>query len=423
MNQDGDAANGEDGQDSFTATITVAEQPDLVVSTVSAPTDLVVGNPAQVDVLWTVRNDGSVATASGQWTDRVIFSRDAIVGNADDVTVGEFAHSGDLAAGADYSENRTVTLPANLVGNFFVFVRTDALGQVPEQNEANNNSTLAPISVTRPFADLVVEAVVAPAAALSGDPITVSWRVRNQGVATTDSSLWTDRVVLSADDILDSDDATLGQLAHSGTLAVDGTYSASGDFLLPDGISGDFHVFIVTDSGSNVFEFQFEGNNTGRTSTPVTVTEKPAPDLQPTLVTGPASGQPGETVQVTWTVANNGAGIAPAPWVDRVYLSSDGTLVGARPLASVPHTADLAASQSYTTSASVVIPTVADGQYRFVVVTDDGGAVFEKNFDDNNLLASTELAIGHPDLIPSILGAPSSATATETISFSWSITN
>jgi hypothetical protein len=357
----------------------------------------------------------------------VLLSSDAIAGNVDDIVVDAIAHSGALAHGASYSENRTVTLPAGLVGTFFLFVRTDALNQVLEgSGEGNNDSALAPIQVTRPFADLIVEAVSAPANAQSGDPVQISWRVRNVGVSPTSVSNWIDRVLLSADDTLDAGDAILGNVARNGALAVNGNYTANAAVTLPNGISGNFHVFVITDVLNVVFEQAFENNNTGRTGrtfTPIAITEKPAPDLLVTVVSIPASAQPGQQVTVNWTVSNQGVGIAAAPWQDRVLFSVDGTVNGATLLATVSHTGNLAASAGYDASANVIMPNVTDGQYRIIVITDAGNTAFEAANEANNSRVSDPLEIVHPDFTVAISFVPATPVSGSTITIQWQVTN
>src|SRR5205807_716408 len=155
-----------------------------------------------------------------------------------------------------------------------------------------------------------------PASALSGDPVQVSWRVRNQGVSMTNAPSWVDRILLSSDGTLDGSDTELARVTHSGALAQDGTYTAQQTVNLPQGVGGDFHVFVVTDFTGAVFEFSFEDNNTGRTLTPLSVTRKPDPDLVVLPFSGPANGQPGQALTVGWTVQNGGPGLAQGPWVD-----------------------------------------------------------------------------------------------------------
>ena len=398
--------------------------PDLVVTSRTAPTGLIVGNPAQVPVSWTVENQGPATGFAGTWVDRVFFSTDAIVGNGDDVQVGEFVHSGLLDPDEAYTQEQTVALPAGLTGQFFIYVRTDAANVSPEPDaEHNNASALASIDVTVPFADLIVEAVSAPDSSLSGDPIAVAWRARNQGVSTTNVSSWIDRILLSADGVLDAGDVELKRVTRSGALAKDASYTGQTTVDLPDGIGGDFHVFVVTDFLNAVFEHVHDGNNTGRTVTPIAVTRKLDPNLAVTALDAPGAGQPKQTVTIHWTVENTGPGIAADDWMDRVYLSNDGTLNGAVLLATVSRTSDLESGGTYSVSRDVELPTVADDTYRFVVATDQADTVFEGDGENDNLRVSGPVTIGHPDLTPQIDTAPTTAVSGTVVAFAWAVSN
>ena len=52
---------------------------DLTVTEVIAP-ELLVGDPVDLTVTWTVQNVGAGPGRVGSWTDRVVLSRDEIVG-------------------------------------------------------------------------------------------------------------------------------------------------------------------------------------------------------------------------------------------------------------------------------------------------------------------------------------------------------
>ena len=111
-----------------------------------------------------------------------------------------------------------------------------------------------------------------------------------------------------------------------------------------------------------------------------------------------------------------------AGWVDRVFLSADGNLDGATLLASVTRAGDLAGGASYNQSAPVVVPAIADGSYRLVVVTDATGVVFEGAAENDNV-ASTSIQVGHADLVPSIASAPSAATGGTAITVEYDVAN
>jgi len=421
-------------QNNIAETQFVVEGPNLVVTAFTGPTDLVIGDPAQLEVAWTVANKGPATGVVASWIDRMVLSTDDVIGNGDDVTVGEFTRDGLLESSTSYSRTEGITLSGGLTGAYFLYVTTDATNLVPEPDaEGDNDSSLAPVDVAVPFADLVVEVVTAdPESVLSADPVTVSWRVRNAGVTTANGPPWTDRIVLSADGVLDAGDTELARVVRQGALDIDESYTAAATVDLPNGIEGDFHAFVVTDFLDDVFEAEFENNNTGRTIEPIDVTLKPSPDLVVTAVTGPPDAQPGQTRPFSFTASNAGPGSAEAPWTDRVYLSPDGTLNGATSVKTITREVDLPGTDSgggtYELTADFTVPVVADGDYRLVVVADEGGDVFEGGpgsaAETNNLRASNEvITIGHPDLQAAIDIAPGTATGGDTVTVAWNVTN
>jgi subtilase family serine protease len=416
----------DDGNNDSAATpITVERrQPDLQVTAISAPTSQIVGFPVEVPISWTVTNAGDYA-ASDTWSDKVFLRREGVGGG--DQFLEEIVHAGPLDAGASYTESRTVKLPTTAVGAYKIFVVTDASLQVNEPGagaEANNQSALASVDVLTAYADLVVTAITAPATAQSGSPLVLSWLVSNQGIDTTNVASWTDQVLLSTDTTASPDDIALGEFFHSGAMAKTDSYAQSQRISLPNTVQGSYFVLVATDAAGKVFEDGFEGNNSGASTTPVTITLSPSPDLRVSSITGPASGQPGESVQVEWTVSNEGAGSAQGLWTDRVYLSANGSVAGAMLLASPTQIRTIASGGSYTASTTVVLPNIPDGDYRFVVVTDAGNTVFEGASEGNNQGASADtVAIHHPNLTGAITAAPASATSGDFATVTWQVQN
>ena len=211
-----------------------------------------------------------------------------------------------------YTRSQTVTFPENLRGDFFVYVLTDAGDQVVEPDgEDNNASSLASIQLTIPHSDLIVEAVGGPEVAQSGDSVEVLWRVRNQGPSVTNRSDWTDVILLSSDGVLDAGDTELGRFSRSSALEASESYTKQATVVLPEGIEGDYHLFVVADETDRVFEDTFEDNNVTRSLTPVSITRRPDPDLQVSALATPASALPGQTISVDWTISNTGHGAGP----------------------------------------------------------------------------------------------------------------
>jgi hypothetical protein len=147
-----------DNRQGSTLHVDRAPYADLVVSEVSAPAR-VIGDPARVAVNWRVGNQGNGAGRSGAWSDRVVFSTDTVLGNADDRVVGEYRHVGALAAGETYAGAAEILLPPATAARYRLFVVTDAQGEVFENfAEANNvgQGTEVLDIMPLPYADLQV---------------------------------------------------------------------------------------------------------------------------------------------------------------------------------------------------------------------------------------------------------------------------
>ena len=222
-----------------TATISVtsalAPYPDLAVSNVTAPA-LTIGDPATVTIGWTVTNSGTAATTIGNWVDTVIASPDDKPGNGDDIVLGTFSHSGPLGVGQSYTQSQTFLLPPAFNGQYHLFVHTDTGDAVFENGDRPDRYAEAAnlFDVTQtPYADLVVSSVNVPATAASGQSMTVSWSVLNQGIGVTSPSSWNDSVSLATDPLGQHIVAGLGSYSHSGALAPGGSYTRSTGFTLP----------------------------------------------------------------------------------------------------------------------------------------------------------------------------------------------
>src|SRR5262249_13032454 len=157
---------------------------DLTTAAVTAP-QLVADSPAAITVGWTVTNDGTGAGRTDSWTDAVIASRDAIVGNGDDIVLGQFAHSGVLQVGQSYTSQQRVFFTEGFSARVNVFVVADYAGAVFENGNEANNAARADHTVDVmpvPYADLVVTSILADATAESGQKLHVTWTVANQGI-------------------------------------------------------------------------------------------------------------------------------------------------------------------------------------------------------------------------------------------------
>ena len=401
--------------------------PNLQVSQVTAPPSAFSQQSTLVE--WTVTNEGTGATGAATWSDGVWLSLDETLDFLD-TFLGSAANASFLDAGASYNGGLTVTLPRGLEGPFYFIVRTDTFNRVFEHQAEDDNVTAGgPTQVdVPPLPDLQVSSVSAPGSAFSGQPMSLNWRVSNDGDAGTGVSRWRDSVFMSDDDVLDGGDRSMGSLEHNGALAPGESYAASMSVSLPIAVTGDFFFFVVTDSSNQVFEHGLEGNNDNFDATPTTVILTPPPDLEVTLVDAPNTAVGSQPLTFTYIVENLGASVTPnSSWKDSFYLSADTLLdVGDRSLGTLNHFGALDVDESYSRSVSFTLATGLEGGFFVLVQTDRDDVVFEGvdigpnvGFDPE----AVDVCACPPDLVVSVVDAPDAALASHALTISYTVTN
>ncbi|MFN9746157.1 MAG: CARDB domain-containing protein, partial [Betaproteobacteria bacterium] len=427
----------------------------------------------------------------------------------------EHANLAPLAAGASYTTSATVKLPPGTDGPYYIYVVTDAVrpgwepprpnperearegwgdtntsardrlyaGSAFEGLRNDNNIGRGTLNVTYREPDLVVSAItVSDPNPGSGQTITATWTVTNQGTRATRVPAWFDGVYLSRDATLDAGDFPLvdrgqgleQQLAARLTSIADAagrprflqpgeSYTNSATFKLPSSISGDFRLIVKTDTDvfnnsygtpstireglrtvselwwmpDAVLEFRDEGNNVRDIALPVRLIGPP--DLRVARIAAPERVVAGQSFQVNYEVRNFG-GETPADqgrWYDMVYLSRDRFLDTSkdRYLGYVEHTGGLGMGESYEAALSFSAPRDLEGAYYVFVVTDpsraggagEGGRVVEFGGEDNNDAAPlAPMLIETPppaDLVVQSVTVPSGARIGEEVEITFTIAN
>ncbi|MBE9039148.1 CARDB domain-containing protein, partial [aff. Roholtiella sp. LEGE 12411] len=369
--------------------------PNLQVSNVTAPPTAF--SSQETVVQWTVTNNGTGATSAPFWYDNVWLSLDTTFDDTD-IYLGQTTNVSYLNVGESYTNSLTVKLPRGIDSNYYFLVKTDANNNVYEfENEGDNFGVGGPTDVDlTPPPDFQVTAVNAPAQGFSGQPLTLTWTVTNEGTGKNLETSWYDEVFMSTDDVLDGGDRSLGRFNRSGILNAGTGYNLSQSVTLPIGVSGDFFFFVRTDAGNQVYENAFESNNTGYDTTATKINLTPPPDLEVEFVDAPATASASRPLTINYRVTNFGATATPnSSWNDTFYLSTDTQLdtntdfkLGER---SRFGTLDIGAS--YDNSAIFTLPNGLSGTYYAFVVTDSGNNVFELDNDNNIVFDSTPINI------------------------------
>ena len=393
--------------------------PDLTITNLTSPTLAQLGD--KVTVTWNVTNNSPINAVTG-WNDGIYISQDNVLDSSD--TLLTSVSKSNLLGGGNYTDTADIIIPDLAPGSYYLIAKTDKDSQQLETNETNN-TTFTAIELKYPlYTDLVVDTIATPTTGTSGENIALSWRVSNQGQLATNSNTWTDRVYVSTKNIFDNTAIAIGTAERTGLLNAGDNYLQTVTFTLPNAISGNYYIFVTTDANNQVNEYKFEGNNTTESTGSVAITRKPDPDLVVSNLTYASTGQPGQTIQVNWTVNNTGLGVAQGNWQDRVYLTNATSTVNIPLQTKAAPTNLLGNGGSYTNSVTITLPTnLDDGNYQIAVVTNADNTIFEGDGAANDRYTTGQITSGHPDLAVTVNPSPLSATSGTTIPLNWTVQN
>ncbi len=138
----------------------------------------------------------------------------------------------------------------------------------------------------------------------------------------------------------------------------------------------------------------------------------------------PANAVAGDTIDVTWTVANIGVGTASTDWEDAIYLSVDNVFDDEDELLQSRHAYDqspLPPGSDYLQSIQVELDRAGAGDYYVLVRTDYRSTQPES--DEENNVHAVPITLTAPNLIPTELNIPATAVAGQEITAEWIVTN
>ncbi|MFN4254236.1 MAG: MopE-related protein, partial [Saprospiraceae bacterium] len=417
-------------------TATLAPQPDLQIESVAAPTSAFGGDSVAVSAV--IKNTGNLAVARS-YSDGIYLSDSAYFDLGHATLLGYHYAGGanqTLQPEESYAFTQNVRLPHSAYGPKWLYVVADALHKKPELSEGNNIGTTAQaIQIALlPPADLQPTALNAPASALSGQSLSVSATIHNNGAANYgEQTTWTDRFYLSQNATLDNSDIPLGFSLHENGIAAGGSYTASVVCQLPQGLSGNYYLLVKADDGNQVFEYTFENNNVLASAAPLNIAIAPSPDLVVTAVLPSTNAMTEQQAySLSWTTKNQGNAPANGQLVEAVYLSQDPDwdgvhYTGITKLERYQRTADLLPGDSMPYSKNFLLPNLPMGGTWYIYVRADAdNQFFEANSGEgNNLLRSAAITVTErfADLEITAFAAPATALSGSTITAQWSVSN
>ena len=400
-------------------TIAAPARPDLVAAVLAAPTSAQAGD--SVSVTWRGTNAGTAST-SGSWSDRIYLSNDATL-SADDLLLRtQPVSAGVLAPEASYQRTASVQIPVSYAAEtkFFLAV-VDALAVLTEGSESNNAGVSAACAVAAtPAPDLVASSVVLPATGTFGEAIDVSWSVTNEGDLAAAGG-FSDIVFLSTDALFSTNDIPVAVVGSgSAALAPGATSPRAASVQLPLAnalLNGTYRLLIKTDGNASIEESD-EGNNLV-VSAPIALVRPALPDLTASFVSVPTEISFGQPFNVTLRMTNNGQADLTANSFFSISASGESQSIL---LAELFLSEDLPVGASVELIRQIATPQVTGGAFTLQVCADARGEIVESS-ESNNCSNSLAITPRQPNLVVTAISAPTSATAGDTISVTYTVEN
>lgn len=449
--------------------------PELHVTNI-AHSELIGGQ--QATITWTVRNDGEGPTPNGAlWHDRVWLSVESRVAadDNDPILLGTFDNLTALNPGEYYTQTQNFTIPIEIMGEYFLFVMTDAYdahtiywedNEVPlpynpppyigclshhcpncinvadnriyEQSEYehgegpggyyNDNFFYELVDIGVPvLPDLQVTSIITPEHFYSGSTVSVTATISNQGENFTLTDHWVDALFIASDPNFNSSSTVcIAMASHSGSLGVGQSYQVALEGQIPLTMFGEAYFFVYTDCYEQVYEHVLNHNNISM-SEAVNIILSPPADLEPSNLSTPIVASTGEAFTYSFKVYNNGAGNPNVSnWIDMIYLSQNADTLDSSSilLKTSNHYGGLQPGAHYSINENVALPAgITSGTYYLYAFADASNAVFEYLSDGNNLVRSEAFQVTRPDLQITQISVPEQITAGYPINLCYTLTN
>ena len=287
--------------ESQTLTFTVRMLPNLHVTSINLPENIIAGS--EIDISYTIKNDGRGATLSGEnWNERI-----GIVQNMQSPStifwLAERGNQSALDAGDSYTSTVKVTLPERLIGDACIVVTCNMgnilsidwtpVGNVvpvpytpnvsgipypylkaqtpinnsrmPEDGETNtitDNFFYTQVEINlQKLPDLTVTAIVLPVNAVETSSFNVKATIRNSGEAELDGKTWNDGIYYAKTSDFNPATAVLAAVVQANnTLEPGESYEATFTVVAPVDSLTNYYYFVAADISDDVFESNNSNN-------------------------------------------------------------------------------------------------------------------------------------------------------------------
>ena len=355
--------------------------PNLMASNLTLPATVMTSEKTEVS--WTLSNVGTWDAEDAVCT--VYLSTDATLSSNDKQLAS--VRSGKLAKNGSVNMKATIELADNVVGTRYLIVKANTSNT--EESTTDDNIVSQQFTAKQsPLPDLVISDLSTEGTLRGGQPVTIKAKVTNNGDSETHADKWTEVFYLSEGYTLDVNKAIkLGSKTHVGTLAKDGSYDIKADFTMPMSAKGYYVLFAVAD-GTDALTEKSKDNNQTKVAVYVEDPSDTPADLTVTKMSVPSRIMAGETITLSYNIANQGEYAAKGKLRDVLYMSKDNkwdendTMIGV-----VNGDVNIDPATEITRTVTGRITNMPEGDYYLIVRTNSTHAIAENDYDNNQTVS------------------------------------
>ena len=367
--------------------------PDLIVNSVNALSTASAGST--INISWTVKNNGTGKVGSSKWKDGIYLSTspDSL---QNQIFLGDVEYNFPLLSNETTPlQQKTVTLPVNISGNWYVVVNTDYTNTIFEEHIDGNNlgaSLAMQISINN-WADLVPISFNVPDTIKTSIDYPTQSTVSNNGSLYA-NGLWTDGIYISRSPVFDSTATLASTVYHTGNVAAGSSYTnnVTLNVLFTSQVvngkdSSWYYIYYKANNNNQLFENTSTNNNILKTDS--VFVYNPYVDQIVTYVTGYDTAISGRPYNVQWSVKNIGEKAGTGyyrSWFDGLYRSTD-TVYDASDalLGQTAIFTPLDHNTGYSQSKSYQMPNGIAGDYYLIERTDNTNVIAGEIDKNNNV--------------------------------------
>lgn len=419
----------------------IISRPDLSVTALTVPAAITGGTPFTIS--YTVQNNGQGGVYNTKRTDRIYMSNSSVYdGSAQLIKTVSFTE--DVISGTPVSHTVEHTLPNDVSGTKYFFVRTNADSAFAESNFNNNVSPAAMASVsTAAPVDLVVNNVTVADTSFVPGTVMIQYSVQNNG-ANAAIGETEDSVYISCNAVFSQETAfRVGVRKNSRNIVAGNSVADTVIISIPKQAylvnpcfaKADFskvYFYVKANTGKSIYEAGDTTNNIGG-SGEKTFANKNL-DFEVSGLSGIDNGLVGRDYSLSWTLKNLGLSPNLGQWVEQILFSTDSlNTEDAVAINFYRRNVNLAPSDSKNFTANFTIPKMPTGDYYVMINIDPGAVLVNEVSRDNNKQwlrdengKAKKIDIIQPllsDLVGEIISAPTSVAVGQPLTVKYTVTN